>query len=106
MKIIFSLLMFPVFFTAPFIGLMTAFVYYHIRNGCSIPSSETLSHIYMCILHLCTAIGLLGGGLLFLYCAAMCIAGFIIKSWYRAAVAGGMCFGMGYCVWFLNSVVL
>lgn len=106
MKIIFSILMLPVFFVAPAIAGMTFFASCHISGACSTPSSETLAHIYMGILHLCMAFGLLGGGLAAIYCAAMCIMGFIIKSWYRAALAGGLSFGMGYCVWYLNSIAL
>ena len=105
MKIIFSILMLPVFFIAPLIAGMTILVYYS-NAGSARPESETLYHIYMCILHLCMAFGLLGGMLVALYCAAMCIIGFIIKSWYRAGLAGGISFGMGYCVWYLNSITL
>ena len=107
MKFIFSILMFPVFLVAPVIAGMTYFVYYHISNACQVPaSSETAGHIYSGFLHLCMASGLSGGGLAVIYCAAMCIMGFIIKSWYRAALAGGIAFGMGYCVWYLNSVAI
>ncbi|MBR2365223.1 MAG: hypothetical protein IKA79_08470 [Lentisphaeria bacterium] len=106
MKLIFSILMLPVFLIAPLIAGMTFFVRYHVTNGCSVPSSETLGHVYMGCLHLCMALGLLGGLLTAIYCAVMCIAGFVIKSWFRAALAGGICSGMGYCIWYLNSVAL
>lgn len=105
MKIIFSILMLPVFFVAPLIAGMTFLVHYSVSGGGKM-ESETLYHIYMCIVHLSMALGLIGGLLTFLYCAVMCIIGFIIKSWYRAALAGGFAFGMGYCVWYLNSVAL
>lgn len=105
MKIIFSLLMFPVFLIAPAIAGMTFFVYYHNGNA-PVFSSETFRHIYMCALHLSVGTGLLGGLLLAVYCGAMCVMGFIIKSWYRAALAGGISFGMGYCVWYLNNVIV
>ncbi|MBR2905295.1 MAG: hypothetical protein IKC08_05285 [Lentisphaeria bacterium] len=107
MKFIFSILMLPVFLVGPVIAGMTYFVYYHVSNGSVVPaSSETVGHIYSGFLHLCIACGLFGGGLAAIYCTALCIMGFIIKSWYRAALAGGIASGMGYCVWYLNSVAL
>ena len=105
MKLIFTLLMIPVYLAAPAVALMTASVYWYVSGG-SRPDSETFFHILLCALHLCVGLGLIGGIVLSVYCAAMCLAGFVIKSWYRAVLAGGISFGMGYCVWYLNSVTL
>lgn len=105
MKLIYFFLMLPVFILAPLVGLMTLFVYYF-GGSSGGGSSETLYHVTMLALHLCNALILIGGGILLIYSFIMCILGFVIKSWFRAAVAGAIAFGMGYCVWYVNSITL
>ena len=105
MKFLFSLLLIPLFCVGFFAGLTGGFVYFD--QHCFRPElTEPMMHLYRSILHLSVGCGLLLNAGCSLYAAAMCVLGFIVKTWLGAILTGGMAFGFFALLLYLLQVNL
>lgn len=105
MKFLFTLLLIPLFSVGFFAGLMGGFVYFD-RNCFRPELTEPMMHLYMSLLHLSVGCGLILNILCSLYAAAMCVVGFIIKTWLGAILTGAMAFGFFALLLYLLGVNL
>ena len=92
MRLLFSLFMLPAILAA-FLASAAAGLIYLYAGGFRPSASEFhtfWSHFYFCILHFSMAAGLVLSILTCGYTSAMCLIGFIIKTWLGAILAGGI----------------
>ena len=105
MKLLFSILLIPLFIVGPLALLTGGWVYFD-RNFFRPDLQESFFHLYMALLHFCTGAGILLSGLSSLYAAIMCIVGFVVKTWFGAILAGGMALGFFVLLLYLLEVNL
>ena len=99
MRLLFSLFMFP--------AIAAMFIY--LDGGGFRPNVEFhsfWSHFYFAMLHLSMVTGLILSILTCAYTAAMCLIGFIIKTWLGALLAGGIAvFSFLIMNYLMNTVI-
>lgn len=105
MKLLFSMLLIPLFIVGPLALLTGGWVYFD-RNFFRPELPETFFHLYMSLLHFSVGVGILLNGLCSLYAVVMCVVGFIIKTWFGAILTGGMACGFFFLLLYLLEVNL
>lgn len=107
MKLLFSLFMLPAILTTVIAAIAAMFLYLDaggFRPDVGIHSFW--SHFYFAMLHLSMIVGLILSILTSIYAAAMCLIGFIIKTWLGAILAGGIAvFSFLIMNYLMNTVI-
>ena len=108
MRLLFSLCMLPALLAAALASAAGGFIY--LDAGGFRPQFSDVhtfwSHFYFGMLHLSMVTGLVLSILTCGYSAAMCLIGFIIKTWLGAILAGGIA-GLSFFIlnYLMNTVI-